>query len=1530
MSLKNIILKSMASTMAVSILFGNVAICGVGISEAIAENQSAPEIKMELNNEKYVQYHEKDNAGVAIQSVFSIYPDQTRENYLPIKNAEVKLNLPSLNGHFPEKATVVEASMKATTGEEKSTKFSQNYDSDSGLLVLSYENTPNREGKMYDEFKENVKDKFEIIYSYAAEAYTGNDVDTKLIYAISGKMSFKTETGEVTSESSKKIELTEKENKGDSTTFNITDLGEEVYKGFLYSNVQNKTDYDTEYKTTSTLTVLNHQLVNELMMDVKESKFVLNDQKVTEIESDGKIVYQATSINKDEFDRMLGQEGMIEFYQGEEVLATVKYVEVEKDRKLAVIYLGGTTKILEDKETMLTVEHPENTTSLKIKTSKPIAEGFIHFENKNMIKAEKDYGCEIDQIKAIKTRCVVNEYENDTQISLLEPQTKMTVTSSNQNFSTLQKSKTTLTIGLDDTNARAKLFDNPVITVKLPEGLTGGNLSSPEIINGNGLKIKNATAKNNMITIELAGKQTEYDLKNVSGGVSIVMDIENIDFNDTLPTHTDKIEVTCSQGKEKNVTSTNVNIVSKAGLLSLSKLINYSEANEVASTIDNNVKTVEINNNAQAREAIHTLDLVNNYDEKITNVQIIGRLEKDHSTFSTVFTKPIEVNGINAKVYYSNNKDAKASDESWIPELTNDAKACKIVIENEELDKAKSVHIREYVQIPNNIEVNQESSLNWNTSYQYQGRNLTQDNTIKLTTKKDELMTNTIKKVQNIKTQDGKSIPVSLFITPVTTQNYVHSGQLVAYKISVTNNGTTDLHNLVLKDVIPENAIYTYYEEKEAMMANYLEIITDSTIKQKEWAIEELKAGSTIELEIMLTMADVQTEQETHNIINLEYDGQTIQTESKLTLKPSQIIASLETNSDDVIGLTYRAKEKAYYYIKVKNITDKDLKNVKVTYGIPEELTYVEGGLATYDEFTGYTINQRGLLNNNTFEFEIDKLPSGAERVIMVTNQVKQLDNIYSKKIDSIARVYINNELYETNVKTIETMQAAYELSLSVDTNGKEILQKNDELVYTARIKNIGNASSSIEVLSQIPEQLKTLKLEYDVNGKNKQILETSNQEIKLTNNLDVEDILTMKITAMVQDIEVEEDRIVDVANRVKLINGELEVESNEVSVKIKPELNVVEPEDPKPTDPENPTPVDPDNPDNPDPINPDDLDNPEDKERKYSISGIAWIDENKNGQRDESEKLQDSVVVSLVNKETGNFALDENGNKITTTTDTNGNYTFSNIPEGNYIVIFEFDTNTYTVTTYQKAGVETPLNSDAILSTVTIDGQRKVVAITDTITINSNKENIDIGLMMNADFDLSLNKQITKITVSNSKGTEVTEYEDGETAKIDLVAKYMNTAKVIVNYKFTIKNEGDVIGYVDSLVDNLPSGLEFSSDLNKEWYKGNDGKLYTTALASKAIRPGESAEIELILTKTMTEESTGTFPNSAELDKISNLENISEKTEVLENNQSSALLIISIKTGSVVLYMGITLLSIGILAVGAYMIKKKVLDRGI
>lgn len=1534
MSLKKSIRKLIAGFAATMILNSNCYMFGIGMSKVIAQDIKEPNINLNVENMQYVQFKEKieetekDNteyhSGVAIKTRIQIGLEE-QETQLPIKGSGVVVTMPVLNGYLPERATVVDADTILTTGEKNNNKINQNYDSNSGLLSVSYQNE-----ESYSNYNKESKDEFEIIYIYPAKAYVENENEIKLQYNVSAKINFETENNSLFSELVKGFELKEKDNKGYLTTFGDTELENNIYKGFMYSNVENETNYDTDYNTISTLCVLNSNVTNNLTMQIEENKFVLNDKEKTEILTNGKVLYKSTQINKAEFDRILGQDGALEIYSGEELQATLKYIEVSENeelvKRLAIIYSDENIKILSSEEDIAKVEYKEGIKSLTIKTTKPIAEGYINFKNQNIIKGSKDYIVDVEQLNSIKTTSVINNKKDNVELLLLEPETKISLNSSNINFSTLQLSKTTLTINLDSTNASTKLFSNPTITIKLPDGLNRAELSSPEIVNGNGLKIKNTKVKNNIINIELAGTQTSYDLTNVSGGASIVMDIDNIDFNDTLPTHVDNIIVTCMQGNEQIKANKEVNIISKAGLLVLSKLKGFDNKNTVLTSIDGELKTTTIQRDSQAKQVVQTIDLVNNYNNKVSNIAIIGRLgyvsEELNSNFDLNLVKEIELQS--GKVYYSKNINATFGDDSWTEEFTNEAKAYKIELNNKELDAKSNLGIKLYLNVPANLYYNQESYIKTDINYQYNDNNINDTSLIGMLTEQNNLANNSTGYSTMLMSDQGKNNQVSVIVTPNVTQNYVHSRQRVTYKIKVTNNGAQDLSNIVLEDKIPDNSIYTYIKKIDGNVADYTVIEKDETQKNIVWNIEKLKAGDSKECEIMLTMADVTEEQKIINSVVLKCGNQNITANNELTLKPAQIETNLITSAEGMIGVEYNVGENVVYCVEIKNIHNKSLNDVKVKFELPADLEFVEGGLASGDLTKGYTIEEQGNINNNVFEYNIKKLKENEEKVICIIGKVNQLKNSYTGDITAIAQTEINGDIYESNIKTITTKQSEYTVGLKSNIKEGTVLKKGNEVIYEIEVENKGAFSGSVMVKDNIPEQLKVKKIEEYVEGELKQSLVTSKKDIEWSIYLKTGEKGTLKIITEVDNIEVEEINNIEVVNTANIEYGTIKLTSNENKIVIQPELKVTEENDgynpeefkkeEKPGEETKPG---------------EDI-KPGEDTKLYSISGDVWLDLNKDGIKDLEESTQQDIKVTLINMAIGDFATDETGNKITATTDVQGKYTFNNLKEGLYAVMFEFDTQNYTVTTYQKEQLNENQNSDAILSTVDINGEKKVVALTDKIKLTSNKENIDLGLIENAIFDLSLNKQIVDITVVDKKGTETYEYEDGHTAKVDLVAKYMNGANVIVKYRFTIENNGEVAGYVNVLKDSLPSGLEFSSELNNDWYKDTDGNLYTTALAGTVIRPGESIDIDLVLNKTMTEENAGTFVNSAEIEKISNLENIEEKEEAKENNVSSAILIISIKTGSVILYIGITTLCLAIISIGIYFIKKKVLMREI
>ena len=200
--------------------------------------------------------------------------------------------------------------------------------------------------------------------------------------------------------------------------------------------------------------------------------------------------------------------------------------------------------------------------------------------------------------------------------------------------------------------------------------------------------------------------------------------------------------------------------------------------------------------------------------------------------------------------------------------------------------------------------------------------------------------------------------------------------------------------------------------------------------------------------------------------------------------------------------------------------------------------------------------------------------------------------------------------------------------------------------------------------------------------------------------------------------------------------------------------------------------------------------------------------------------------------------------------------------------------------------------------------------------------------------FDLSLTQYLNKVTVENAEGTTVYEYTDTNFAKVEIHSKYMNGSKITFEYKIIVKNQGAIPGYARKIVNYKPEGLEFNQDLNKDWYVGDDGNIYSVSLIEKLLKPGETAELTILLTKQMTNEDGGTIKNTVELYEASNDENVEDINSIPgdkldgQNDMSTVEVIVAVKTGTIILYITLATAVIAIIGLGFYKIKKVTLNK--
>ena len=204
--------------------------------------------------------------------------------------------------------------------------------------------------------------------------------------------------------------------------------------------------------------------------------------------------------------------------------------------------------------------------------------------------------------------------------------------------------------------------------------------------------------------------------------------------------------------------------------------------------------------------------------------------------------------------------------------------------------------------------------------------------------------------------------------------------------------------------------------------------------------------------------------------------------------------------------------------------------------------------------------------------------------------------------------------------------------------------------------------------------------------------------------------------------------------------------------------------------------------------------------------------------------------------------------------------------------------------------------------------------------------------------FDLALRKWVSEIIVVEDGKEVVTQtghqpYDDPEqTVKVELSRKKLNSTVVKFRYGIRVINEGDIEGYATEITDYIPEGLSMAEGDNPDWnYEGNNVAT-TRKLESKLLKPGEYADIDILLTWNNNEENLGLKTNTAEISEDKNEYGIPDIDSVPGNNKpgeddiDDAPVILSIKTGQVRIYFLLGTVVLATLAGGIILIKKYVI----
>lgn len=1519
---------------------------------------STAKAKLDYEITKHIPYSANNVSKLITQGKITSYVENS---VLPIKNTNIEVNAPKINNKYPEAVTVVANSTKATNGDANGDNFSKNnwsYDSTTGKITITVNNNAVN-GKI--QWAKNTEDEFIVTYIYSSDVYEAvKDSVTRVTYDASSSMNLYVQSG--VNKVSAHVDGYEDQTKkiGDIVEF-TSNATQSISKGYIYNNknAADENKKETEYVAKYTAHVSYADVIDAIVLKQDVDQFVTanGSEQSTTVGGVNYAYNKTLAISKQEFDKVFGENGEITILnEAGTTLATINKDTEVKDNKIVVNLV------------------PFNTNSITIKTSKPQAEGNVIFEITKALAKNIEYSTsQLKSFTQIKTQVTgtaknsdidIVSTESTKNVDLTEPTQKASITTSNNRLSTIVKNENVeIKVTLENDSADDTMYTTPTIKIKFPANIETLAVKDWNVYFDDELEIDEDSIMSyengdgtKTLELKLKGTQTKYN--NVAAKGATVVLTTDITLNTLTPTTNTQItaEITNGDSTVTNV-ATDVKYIAPSGVVTTNSMTGYN-GDEKIEVINGESQKALIPTKAERKEVTYTMNVINNYENTLDHVVVLGRTPfKDNKDVSTSvslgssMTMPlasaITVTGVDTSkvtVYYSENGEATTdinnAQNGWTTSVTDYAniKSYMIVL-NEDyiMNGGDTITFSYKATLPANLDYDQEAYENYGVFF---NNNKTSGTiTDKAIATKIGLTTGSIAKL------DAK------LTSTIGEGASVKSGEILEYELTINNTGVVDAENTTVEIKLPpelsfipqDGDDYTYKvpEDEEYDESRYEELLNLPEnevidLTKYENLISELQQyeDNDVDSEVLKINLGKITANSTLKK-TLKFRAQSDETkkiELKATVGYSDRI-SVETNTvsniiekvyfDTQIGSKYKSlkegetysfqialRSSQYNYELEDESIDNSRKNTVVTITLPDELEYDSIKLTRFNEDTfeedDITSTANVKVSGRKVAVKVGDVDGERGKTLIINTKVGKLANeVYKKEVTITSNIKADN----TETENID------DISVTINKPGINVAQTaniptgttisaGEDFAYTFTIQNLSDIYlNDVEFTDALPTEVtfKYLEIVYEDGTIDSSFDINSDGSINTKFYLSAGQKVTINVHVVANSI----DNDTEISNKAKFKNEDIgEVETNSVSHIVKhfekTDVNV----------------------------DPDDTN----KETRKVI-GTVWVDANKDGVKDANEQRVSGVKVLLLNNNTSNIAMNSNNEQCITTTGTDGSYMFNNVPQGKYSVIFFYDSANYSPTTYKKSGVSDEQNSDAIDKTVNYEGKDQIAAVTEEIVLaDTNQFNIDLGIVEDAKFDLKLDKVVQAITVNNGKNTKEHVY-NSKLAKLDFESKYANTSSMVVEYKFTITNDGGIAGYVKKLADYLPEELKFNSELNKDWYEGKDGVIYNASLANTIINPGESKEVTLILTKNMNgDDDFGLINNSAEIYETSNdygaldIDSTPGNKATNEDDYSTANVLTSVKTGDVVIYTTLIITIITIVGVGIYMIKKKVL----
>ena len=590
-------------------------------------------------------------------------------------------------------------------------------------------------------------------------------------------------------------------------------------------------------------------------------------------------------------------------------------------------------------------------------------------------------------------------------------------------------------------------------------------------------------------------------------------------------TYTNENAINYENGKNVGTVSKDINIISYAGIVTTNQVSKFGI--DVVNNQGNANGELKISSDRD--EVVYQKRIINNKENKISNVRILGTFPTNKATDSNNIN--VEVNNISVtgadqnkiKVYYSENANATTDinnkDNKWTDNLTNKNDVKKYLIIINELDVKNEVDFSYNANIPEKLDYNQIAEENYTVCY----TNVTSE-------EKTEICKSTLS------TPKGAVIDTTLkALVAGNESNEVKENGILRYAITVSNTGSEDMNNIVVTGKVPDGTTYVNSDKLNNEVDPDDLGFVDENKKDVEFNIENLAKGQTITKYYEVKVNDGMAGKEIKNTVVTKY-GEKTKTSNEVKTKVTsgnvevKLVSIDATNGIVEGGYSYR------YILYVTNKKDKDLKKVNVKFNTNNTAKLTE---------ISYIVNGENKIIENEDNITIDKIKAGETVEVVSYVTINKLDKDALSVMS--AKVYADNTEYNSNeVNSTVASSVILEMNATSENSG-DYVKAGDTIKYNIEIKNIGTKTAdSLTLKNWIPNEVSLKKIlkdgeeisneNYGItsdNSKNKKLMKINNivlesgQKIQLQLEATVNMVYGNKnSTEIVDEISLEENSI--------------------------------------------------------------------------------------------------------------------------------------------------------------------------------------------------------------------------------------------------------------------------------------------------------------------------------------------------------------------------------------------------------------------